>query len=65
MKVNEGTIDRVLRVVLGLGLLSMVFWGPQTNLGLIGLVPLLTGVVGICPLYSVLGFNTCPLSKKN
>lgn len=56
---NEGTIDRAVRIVLGLGLLSLVFVGPQTWLGLIGLVPLLTGVVGFCPLYRVIGLRTC------
>lgn len=64
MKVNEGKLDRVLRVIAGLALLSLVFVGPQTMWGLIGIVPLLTGVVGYCPLYRVFGFNTCPLSSK-
>ena len=64
MKINEGTADRAARVALGLGLLSLVFWGPQTAWGYIGIVPLLTGAVGICPLYTLLGFNTCPMSKK-
>ena len=57
---NEGTIDRSVRIVLGLVLLSLVFVGPHTLLGLIGLVPLLTGVVGFCPLYRVIGMRTCP-----
>ncbi|MBU6165022.1 MAG: DUF2892 domain-containing protein [Alphaproteobacteria bacterium] len=56
---NEGMIDRTLRMVVGLILLSMVFVGPQTVLGWVGLVPLLTGLVGYCPLYRLLGFNTC------
>ena len=60
---NAGTIDRVLRVILGMVLLSLVFVGPQTMWGLIGLVPLLTGLVGVCPLYSVFGFNTCGLKS--
>lgn len=57
--VNEGTLDRVVRVVVGLVLLSLVFVGPHTALGWIGVVPLLTGLVGYCPLYRVLGINTC------
>ncbi len=61
MKTNEGTIDRALRVIVGLGLLAIVFVGPQTPWGWIGVVPLLTGVVGMCPLYTILGINTCPL----
>ncbi len=63
MSRNEGTIDRVLRVVLGLILLSLVFVGPQTMWGLIGIVPLVTVLVGICPLYSVLGVSTCPVKN--
>ena len=56
---NEGTLDRALRVILGLALISIVFVGPQTPWGWIGLIPLVTGLVGICPLYSILGINTC------
>lgn len=60
MNRNEGTIDRVVRVVVGLALLALVFVGPKTWLGMIGLVPLVTGLVGYCPLYRVLGVKTCP-----
>lgn len=56
---NQATFDRVLRIVLGLGLLSMVFVGPQTNWGWVGVVPLLTGLVGYCPLYGLFGISTC------
>jgi membrane protein implicated in regulation of membrane protease activity len=56
---NEGTLDRTLRVVLGLVLLSLVFVGPQTWLGFIGVVPLITGLLAYCPLYRLLGVNTC------
>ncbi|UWQ78977.1 DUF2892 domain-containing protein [Leisingera sp. S132] len=61
---NEGTLDRALRIILGLILLSLVFIGPQTLWGLIGLVPLLTGLMGYCPLYQILGLSTCPLKKQ-
>jgi len=57
---NEHNADRVVRVALGLGLLSIVFVGPQTYWGLIGVIPLATGLLGTCPLYSVLGLSTCP-----
>ncbi|MDJ0640875.1 MAG: DUF2892 domain-containing protein [Paracoccaceae bacterium] len=60
MSKNEGTIDRTLRVILGLVLLSLVFVGPQTLWGLIGIVPLATGLIGNCPVYSILGISTCP-----
>ena len=56
---NEGTLDRVLRVVVGLVLISLVFIGPQTAWGWIGVLPLLTGAIGSCPAYSILGINTC------
>ena len=61
LKRNEGALDRGLRVVMGIGLLSLVFVGPQTLWGLIGLVPLITGLFGSCPIYSLLGWRTCPL----
>jgi hypothetical protein len=59
MLTNESSIDRALRVVLGVVLLSLVVVGPQTMWGLLGLVPLLTGLFGFCPLYRVLGISTC------
>lgn len=55
---NEGTIDRAIRVALGLALLSLTFLGPHTWLGFVGVVPLVTGIVGFCPLYRVLGLST-------
>ncbi len=61
MKTNEANWDRVARVVLGLGLLSLTVMGPHTLFGLIGLVPLLTGLVGYCPLYHLFGMSTCPV----
>lgn len=62
-KTNEGTIDRVLRVIVGLALIAIVFVGPKTPLGWIGIVPLLTGLAGTCPLYSILGIRTCKLKN--
>jgi len=59
MLTNESSIDRVLRIVLGVVVLSLVVVGPKTMWGLLGLVPLLTGLVGFCPLYRVLGVSTC------
>jgi Protein of unknown function (DUF2892) len=58
---NVGSIDRALRVVLGLGLLAIVFVGPKTPWGWIGLVPLATAFMASCPLYTLLGLRTCPL----
>jgi hypothetical protein len=62
-KTNEGTLDRTLRVIAGLALISLVFVGPQTPFGWIGVVPLITGLVGWCPVYTLLGLNTCPMKK--
>jgi hypothetical protein len=56
---NEHTIDRVVRVTLGVGLLALTVTGPKTLLGLVGLIPLITGIVGSCPIYTLLGLKTC------
>ena len=58
---NMGMIDRALRIVAGLVLISLVFVGPQTPWGWIGVVPLLTAFIGFCPAYTLLGIRTCPL----
>lgn len=63
MKVNEGTIDRTVRIIAGLVLISLVFIGPQTAWGWIGLLPLATGLAGRCPAYSLFGINTCSMKK--
>jgi hypothetical protein len=55
---NEHTVERAMRVVFGLGLLTLTFMGPHTALGYLGLIPLATGLVGSCPLYSLVGFST-------
>ena len=60
---NEGTVDRVLRVVAGAALVSLVFVGPETPWGWIGVVPLVTGLLGNCPVYSLLGISTCPIKN--
>lgn len=66
MKANVGGIDKLLRIVVGIALLSMIFLlqGNARWFGLIGLVPLLTAFVGFCPLYTLLGVNTCPVSTR-
>lgn len=64
MPINEGTIDRTLRVIAGLAILSLAFIGPRTPWAYLGLVPLVTGAFGFCPLYTVLGFSTCPVKGK-
>ncbi len=61
---NVHPVERGARIVLGLGLLSMAFMGPHTPWGWLGLVPLTTGLLGSCPLYTVFGFSTCPARPK-
>ncbi len=56
---NEGTFDRAARIILGIVLIVMALRGMYTPWTWIGVVPLLTGLVGMCPLYSILGINTC------
>lgn len=63
MKLNEGGLDRILRIVVGLAVLSLAFVGPRTPWAYLGLIPLLTGLIGFCPLYALLGLNTCGVRK--
>lgn len=56
---NVGSVDRVFRIALGLVLIALVFVGPQTPWGWIGLIPLATGFMRTCPVYSIFGINTC------
>lgn len=67
MKANVGGIDRALRVLAGIGLLALVFIleGNARWLGLVGLVPLATGLFGFCPVYTLFGLSTCPLEHKS
>ncbi|MBS1153398.1 MAG: hypothetical protein H6Q89_5096 [Myxococcaceae bacterium] len=60
---NEHVVERVIRVVLGLVLIALVFTGPQTPWGLLGLIPLATGLLGSCPLYTLFGISTCAMKK--
>lgn len=60
---NIGTVDRTVRIALGLLLIALVFVGPQTPWGWIGLVPLVTAFVGFCPAYRLLGIRTCAAPK--
>jgi len=55
---NISRDDRIIRIIIGLGFLSMIIMGPETHWGWVGLVPLLSAIVGFCPLYKKLGFDT-------
>lgn len=61
---NIGSIDRLIRIVVGLAVLSLVFVGPHSLWGLLGLVPLVTAIVGWCPPYAMLGISTCRAAGK-
>lgn len=60
MPKNVGGPDRAFRIILGLVMLALVFVGPQTPWGWLGLIPLATGLFGFCGLYSLLGVSSCP-----
>ncbi|SCC95771.1 conserved hypothetical protein [Thiomonas sp. X19] len=64
MTVNEGTLDRALRVIAGLALIALTLTHVIGVWGWIGVVPLVAGAVGFCPLYAVLGIRTCPMRKN-
>lgn len=59
MRRNIGNIERGIRILVGLGILSLTVIGPQTLWGLLGILPILTGIIGWCPPYHLLGINTC------
>jgi len=62
-KQNVGTLDRILRIAVGVVLIALAFVGPQSPWGLVGIIPLATGVLGTCPIYSLLGINSCARSS--
>ncbi|HNW01218.1 MAG TPA: DUF2892 domain-containing protein [Burkholderiaceae bacterium] len=64
MKINEGGIDRIVRIVAGLVLIGLAYTGTVGMWGYIGVVPLATGLIGWCPAYTMLGMNTCPMKSK-
>jgi cadmium resistance protein CadD (predicted permease) len=59
MKKNIASIERIIRIVAGIGILSLAFIGPETKWGYLGLIPLVTGLIGWCPAYHLLGISTC------
>jgi hypothetical protein len=63
MQTNVGTIDRILRAVIGLALIALTLAGTIGVWGWIGVVPLLTAALGFCPIYTMLGFSSCPMKK--
>lgn len=64
MKKNIGSIERIVRIVAGAGIMSLAVVGPQSPWALLGAIPLVTGLVGWCPPYALLGINTCGKSES-
>lgn len=60
MKMNVGMLDKVLRIIAGVVLIGLSLMGTIGIWGWIGIIPLVTGIMGWCPLYSIFGMNTCP-----
>lgn len=63
MKKNIGSTERIIRIVAGMGIISMAFVGPHSPLAFLGIIPLATGLIGWCPPYALLGFSTCKSCK--
>lgn len=59
MKINIHPAERVVRILVGVALMSLAFWGPNNPWFLLGVIPLLTGLLGWCPPYALLGISTC------
>ncbi len=59
MKKNIGKVERIIRIVAGIGVLALAFVGPRTPWAYLGIVPLATGLIGWCPPYALLGVSTC------
>jgi len=63
LKKNVGSVERVIRIIVGLVVLSLTFWGPNSLWGLLGIIPLATGLIGWCPPYAILGISTCKMKS--
>jgi hypothetical protein len=63
MKKNVGSVERVIRVIAGIAILSLAFVGPQSPWAYLGIIPLVTGLMGSCPAYALLGISTCKNCK--
>ena len=63
MKMNIGSWERTFRIVAGLGILSLAFFGPRSPWAYLGIVPFLTGLIGWCPPYALFGVSTCKEGK--
>ena len=65
MKKNVGSTDRIFRIVLGLVIISLAFWGPKSPWAYLGIIPLATALIGWCPPYAIFGISTCATAKNS
>ncbi len=65
MSKNVGTIDRIVRLIVGAVLIALVFVGPQTPWGWIGLIPIATALISWCPAYRLFGIRTCSVARSS
>jgi len=63
MNPNVGTVDKIVRIIIAIALISIVFVGPQTPWGWVGIVPIATALFSFCPLYAILGIKTCKIQQ--
>jgi hypothetical protein len=63
MKKNIGSVERIIRIIAGIAIISLAFVGPQSAWAYLGIVPLATGLIGWCPPYALFGFSTCKTCK--
>ncbi|MBS1192293.1 MAG: hypothetical protein H6Q97_272 [Nitrospirae bacterium] len=63
MKKNVGSVERAIRIITGIAILSLAFVGPQSPWAYLGIIPLATGLMGWCPAYALLGISTCKNCK--
>jgi hypothetical protein len=63
MKKNVGSVERAIRTITGIAILSLAFVGPQSPWAYLGIIPLATGLMGWCPAYALLGISTCKNCK--
>lgn len=65
MKSNVGTTDRAIRLIAGIAILSLAFIGPKSAWGYLGLIPLVSAVIGFCPAYTLFGIRTCAMRGQD
>ena len=65
MKKNIGNVERIVRVVLGIVVVSLAFVGPRSSWAFLGIIPIVTGLIGYCPPYALLGIDTTSSARQS